>query len=261
MAVRPPSPALVVSCIALTVALGGTGYAITSLPKNSVGANQIKKSAVTSAKVKDGSLVAADFKAGVLTTLAGTQGAKGATGATGEAGATGANGATGASGAAGLIGPTGPTGATGPTASAYGVSNSVVALSAGGAPTAVIRLTTASPTSGALVLPTAMRVFVMADVNAYKSSSLAGTVGNLTCRVRWAEGAGSFTTLSPLPSSTFPDVTATEVWQSMSVNAQVDLPAGSYDFLVECFASNSALEGTAALRVLDAKMNVVAAAA
>ena len=59
MAVRPPSPALVVSCLALAVALGGTGYAITSLPKNSVGANQIKKSAVTSAKVKDGSLVAA----------------------------------------------------------------------------------------------------------------------------------------------------------------------------------------------------------
>ncbi len=251
------------SCVALAVALGGTGYAVTNLPKNSVGANQIKKSAVTSAKVKDGSLVAADFKAGVLTTLAGTQGAKGATGATGEAGATGANGATGVSGAAGLIGPTGPTGATGPTASAYGVSNSVVALSAGGAPTAVIRLTTASPTSGALVLPTAMRVFVMADVNAYKGYRDAATVGNLTCRVRWGvAGAGSFTTLTPLPSSTFPDVVgAPAVWQSMSVNAQVDLPAGSYDFQVQCFASNSALLGTAALSVHDAEMNVVAAAA
>ena len=114
----------------------------------------------------------------------------------------------------------------------------------------------------ALVLPTAMRVFVMADVNAYKGTGLANTVGNLTCRVRWAEGAGSFTTLSPLPSSTFPDVTGTTaVWQSMSVNAQVDLPAGSYDFLVQCFASNSALLGTAALSVNDAEMNVVAAAA
>ena len=59
MALKSPSPALCVSCVALAVALGGTGYAVTNLPKNSVGNSQIKKSAVTSAKVKDGSLVAA----------------------------------------------------------------------------------------------------------------------------------------------------------------------------------------------------------
>ena len=36
------------------------------LPKNSVGAKQLKKNAVTAAKVKNGTLLAADFKAGQL---------------------------------------------------------------------------------------------------------------------------------------------------------------------------------------------------
>ena len=47
-----PSPAMVVACIALTVALGGTSYAAINLPKNSVGTKQLKKNAVTAAKVK-----------------------------------------------------------------------------------------------------------------------------------------------------------------------------------------------------------------
>ena len=42
-----PSPALVVSVIALSVALGGTSYAAIVLPANSVGTRQIKKNAVT----------------------------------------------------------------------------------------------------------------------------------------------------------------------------------------------------------------------
>ena len=53
---RRPSPALVISVIALFVALGGTSYAVTQLPKNSVGAQQLKKSAVTSSKIKDGTI-------------------------------------------------------------------------------------------------------------------------------------------------------------------------------------------------------------
>jgi hypothetical protein len=38
-----PSPALVVSVIALSVALSGTSYAAIVLPANSVGTRQIKK--------------------------------------------------------------------------------------------------------------------------------------------------------------------------------------------------------------------------
>jgi hypothetical protein len=48
-----PSPALVISLIALFVALGGTSYAaINALPKNSVGTKQLKNGAVTPGKIK-----------------------------------------------------------------------------------------------------------------------------------------------------------------------------------------------------------------
>jgi hypothetical protein len=56
-----PSPATVISLIALFVALGGTGYAAIKLPKNSVGSKQIKKNAVTGAKVKADTLTGADI--------------------------------------------------------------------------------------------------------------------------------------------------------------------------------------------------------
>ena len=62
-----PSPAMVIACLALGVALGGTSVAaIQALPKNSVGTKQLKKNAVVSAKVKNRSLLAVDFKAGQL---------------------------------------------------------------------------------------------------------------------------------------------------------------------------------------------------
>lgn len=99
-----PSPPMVVAFIALLVAMGGTGYAATQLPKNSVGTAQLKKNAVTSKKikkgavnskkVKNGSLLRADFKAGQLPAGArgpegqrGPQGPKGDTGAAGSAAA------------------------------------------------------------------------------------------------------------------------------------------------------------------------------
>jgi hypothetical protein len=76
---RRPSPALVISLIALFVALGGTGYAALSLPKNSVGTKQlkknavtgskIKKNAVTGSKVKNHSLTGADINLGALGTV------------------------------------------------------------------------------------------------------------------------------------------------------------------------------------------------
>ncbi|HKN94938.1 MAG TPA: hypothetical protein VJU60_11445 [Thermoleophilaceae bacterium] len=64
---RRPSPAFVLSLIALFVALGGTGYAALKLPKNSVGTKQLKKNAVTGSKVKNGSLTGADIKPGSIT--------------------------------------------------------------------------------------------------------------------------------------------------------------------------------------------------
>jgi hypothetical protein len=60
------SPALAVAVCALLVALGGTSYAVASLPKHSVGAAQLKKNAVRSKAVKNQSLTAKDFRAGEL---------------------------------------------------------------------------------------------------------------------------------------------------------------------------------------------------
>jgi len=85
--------------VAVFIALGGTGYAISQLPKNSVGTKQIKKNAVNSSKVKNKSLLAKDFKPGQL-----PAGVKGETGPKGPAGAAGQNGATGATGVTGEAG-------------------------------------------------------------------------------------------------------------------------------------------------------------
>jgi hypothetical protein len=87
---RRPSPALVIACIALAIALGGTSYAAVNLAPGSVGNKQLKRNAVTSLKVKDHSLFARDFKAGQLPR--GARGLKGDKGDKGDGGAPGAAG-------------------------------------------------------------------------------------------------------------------------------------------------------------------------
>jgi hypothetical protein len=93
-----PSPATVIASIALLVALAGTGYAATSLPANSVGNKQLQSNAVTSSKVKDHSLLKADFATNVL--LRGARGARGPQGLPGLPGSPGARGPTGPTGTA-----------------------------------------------------------------------------------------------------------------------------------------------------------------
>ena len=74
----------VVPVLALFVALGGSAYAAGALPVNSVGTPQLKAGSVTSGKVKDRTLKAADFARNQL-----KEGPKGATGPAGPAGAVG----------------------------------------------------------------------------------------------------------------------------------------------------------------------------
>jgi hypothetical protein len=92
----------VVSTLCLFILLGGGAYAAVKIPRNSVGASQLKRNAVTSPKVKNGSLLAQDFGPGQLPAGAkgdqGDQGAPGANGAPGAGGAPGTNGAPGANG-------------------------------------------------------------------------------------------------------------------------------------------------------------------
>ena len=70
---RRPSAAMVIACIALTVALAPASYATVSqlLPTDSVGTLQLKKDSVTSNKVRDFSLRKWDFKKGELQGLVG----------------------------------------------------------------------------------------------------------------------------------------------------------------------------------------------
>jgi len=79
-----PSPAMVIACIALVFAMTGAGYAAGMLGPNTVGTKQLKKNAVISSKVKNGSLLRADFKAGQVP--AGPQGPQGVAGAQGPPG-------------------------------------------------------------------------------------------------------------------------------------------------------------------------------
>lgn len=62
-----PSHSLVIAYLALFVALGGSAYAVSQLPKNSVGTKQLKPNAVTAAKIKDGAVGTADLGNGVVT--------------------------------------------------------------------------------------------------------------------------------------------------------------------------------------------------
>ena len=79
-----PTPAMLVACLALLVALAGTGYAATALPRNSVGPAQLKNNSITGAKVKNFSLLRQDFKPGQLP--AGPRGPAGPAGPAGQAG-------------------------------------------------------------------------------------------------------------------------------------------------------------------------------
>jgi len=53
--------------LALFIALGGTTYAATALPKNSVGTKQLKKNAVTGVKIKNGSVTNTKIGANAVT--------------------------------------------------------------------------------------------------------------------------------------------------------------------------------------------------
>jgi hypothetical protein len=109
---RSALPTLLV--VLLAVVLSGGAFAA-----GKISGKQIARNAITTKKVKDGSLTAADLSANARAGLTGPQGPPGAAGAvgpTGPAGATGPQGPkgdTGGTGATGSQGPAGPTGATG----------------------------------------------------------------------------------------------------------------------------------------------------
>jgi hypothetical protein len=80
---KRPSPAMVVACIALVMALGGTGYAALNIPASSVGTAQLKPNAVTSAKVKNGALTKGDLAPNAVSAAAPLRSGEVVTGAIG----------------------------------------------------------------------------------------------------------------------------------------------------------------------------------
>ena len=73
--------------LALFTSLGGVSWAAVTLPKGSVGSQQLQANAVSTRNVRDGSLLSRDFKRGEL-----PRGQAGLTGATGLPGPQGAQG-------------------------------------------------------------------------------------------------------------------------------------------------------------------------
>jgi hypothetical protein len=99
---RKPSPAMVVACVALVVALGGTGYAAFRVPAGSVGTKQLRNGAVTKAKIAPATITALTRGGGSP-----SAGGQGPAGPQGPKGVTGPKGTTGAKGATGQVGPAG----------------------------------------------------------------------------------------------------------------------------------------------------------
>ena len=154
-----PTPAMVVACLALAVAMAGTGYAATALPRNSVGPLQLKNNAVTAAKVKNGSLVRADFKSGQVP-----------------------------AGPVGKAGPAGPTGPAGPGAkwALVRADGTVVAQSGGVTPTAkpavgVYILDFGSSLAGKLILVSSSNTADTTDRGTVSAGMCGGTTEGGTC--------------------------------------------------------------------------------
>lgn len=114
-----PSPAMVVACIALLVALGGTSVAaVQALGPNTVGTAQLQANAVTAAKIKNGQVTNAKLAGNAVSNakLANNSvtGAKVQNGSLSRADFAAGSLPSGPAGPAGPTGPAGPAGAAGP---------------------------------------------------------------------------------------------------------------------------------------------------
>jgi hypothetical protein len=110
---RRPRYADITATIALVVALGGTSYAVTALPRNSVGTAQLQAHAVTKGKLA----------AGVVT--------RGPAGPTGRTGSQGTAGPAGPYGSPGPQGPAGPAGGPLDANRVVHVPGPIIAIQAG----------------------------------------------------------------------------------------------------------------------------------
>ena len=190
---RRLSPAAVIATIALVVAVGGSTYAATQLPRNSVGTAQIRNGAVNSAKVKAHSLLASDFKPGQLAKVFPT--AVGPTGPQGPPGADGAQGPAGAMGPVGDTGAQGPPGAQGPAGPSYGISVSA-------APTASTSACATTDLVGQVISPTTTTRLLISGQG--RLSADGATSARLVADVHAGGGGGGALIGAPDSGAPFP---------------------------------------------------------
>jgi hypothetical protein len=193
---RRPSPALVVSCVALVVALGGTSYAAFRLPTNSVGTAQLRRGAVTKVKIAPTTLSA-------LRTSSGS-------GSPGPPGPRGPAGPRGLAGPRGPMGLPGGTGSSGPGIVSYSAPGGQVPLEAWPA-SALIATTT-------IVLPRTSYVLILGQF----------WVGNISSVVGDGIGALVFVDGKYLPeaySQTGPEQNTDATMHAVGI---VVLPAGAH---------------------------------
>jgi hypothetical protein len=119
------SPSMVVASIALLVALGGTSIAAVAVavPRNSIGTLQLRDNSVVSSKVKNGSLLARDFKSGQI-----PRGPRGPAGPAGPAGAAGAPGIASPGYVAGVLSQTSTSSSETTSTSYTGLDNGTLAM-------------------------------------------------------------------------------------------------------------------------------------
>ncbi len=187
---RRPSPATVISLVALFLALSGTGYAVAKLPQNSVG----------SAQVINGSLQKGDLSKKARAALKGNRGLRGAAGLAGPAGPAGPTGAAGAPGAAGAAGAAGATGAIGLPGPTFGDAGLDTGCCASSTPTGAA----AATGSKTVTLPFAARLFVFASVRALIQTCTTNCNVQYGLRVDGVAVSGSLRTLSTIPGATTP---------------------------------------------------------
>lgn len=216
---------MVVALIALAVALGGVGYAVVALPANSVGTTQLKNAAVTSKKVRNGSLLAVDFRKGQLPRgPRGYEGDVGATGPTGPAGPAGPTGATGAQGATGATGPPGPT--SGQTWT--------------GSDASVVGCLTSDLISQTLTLSRTSRL----EVSAFAQVKATGAT-KMVLLVVVESGNSTLGTMSSGTAMTVPTAPALSAFSGVlsSAGSPVDIPAGTYQLRLQLTQSTGCTEG------------------
>jgi hypothetical protein len=213
----------VMATIALFVALGSGAYAAGVLPANSVGTNQLKKNAVTAAKVKDGSLLETDFKKGQL-----PAGARGAAGLKGD---TGAKGDTGPKGDQGQKGDTGDVGLT---ASTDAMNTADVSVPTGGLAVTAVDLASVTNGAGDRQITTTFpgRIMAVGQTSVHTNGANAGQA---YCKLQISDGSGPNNGLTSVGQLGYFNFPVTPSYTNLfSLSGSAVKPAGTYNVKLVC---------------------------